>query len=163
MTDRAALPDPSDTSSDASFGTSSDTSFGTPPDLWGSIDGLWAWLEANRPAGDDAQSLLMRMLKLSEEVGEVAQAVIGATGRNPRKGVTHTWEDVESELCDVVITALVALRTLTPDTHEVFTRHLARVTERSRPGGRTPPAPGPAGAGSWPGSPGRAGSGTAGG
>ncbi|MFI9173147.1 MazG-like family protein [Streptomyces lincolnensis] len=136
MTDRAALPDPADTSSDASFGTSSDSSFGAPPDLWGSIDGLWAWLEANRPAGgDDAQSLLVRMLKLSEEVGEVAQAVIGATGRNPRKGVTHTWEDVESELCDVVITALVALRTLTPDTREVFTRHLARVTERSRPGG----------------------------
>jgi NTP pyrophosphatase (non-canonical NTP hydrolase) len=123
MTDRAALPDPSAPSSAA------------PPDLWGSIDELWVWLESNRPAGDDAQSLLMRMLKLSEEVGEVAQAVIGATGRNPRKGVTHTWEDVEAELCDVVITALVALRTLTPDTREVFTRHLARVTERSQPGG----------------------------
>jgi NTP pyrophosphatase (non-canonical NTP hydrolase) len=75
------------------------------------------------------------MLKLSEEVGEVAQAVIGTTGQNPRKGVTHTWEDVEAELCDVVITALVALRTLTPEAREVFARHLARVAERS-------PAPG---------------------
>ncbi|KUL25445.1 MazG-like family protein [Streptomyces regalis] len=99
-------------------------------DLWASIDDLWTWLDANRPVGDK-EGMLLRMLKLSEEVGEVAQAVIGATGQNPRKGVTHSWEDVQGELCDVVITALVALRTLTPDTREVFTRHLARVKERS--------------------------------
>ncbi len=103
---------------------------GPAADLWGSIDELWAWLQAHSPIGGD-QGLLLRMLKLSEEVGEVAQAVIGATGQNPRKGVTHTWDDVQGELCDVVITALVALRTLTPDTRDVFTRHLAKVTERS--------------------------------
>ncbi|GGM17333.1 hypothetical protein GCM10010129_71890 [Streptomyces fumigatiscleroticus] len=101
-----------------------------PTDLWSSVDALWKWVDAHRPA--DAESeIMLRMLKLSEEVGEVAQAVIGATGQNPRKGVTHTWDDVQSELCDVVITALVALRTLTPDVREVFTRHLERVTERS--------------------------------
>ncbi|MCX5047738.1 MULTISPECIES: MazG-like family protein [unclassified Streptomyces] len=99
-------------------------------DLWESVDDLWTWLDENRAHGG-REGLLLRMLKLSEEVGEVAQAVIGATGQNPRKGVTHTWEDVEGELCDVVITALVALRTLTPDTREVFTRHLERVTARS--------------------------------
>jgi NTP pyrophosphatase (non-canonical NTP hydrolase) len=100
------------------------------PDLWSSVDALWTWLDAGRPHGD-REGLLLRVLKLSEEVGEVAEAVIGATGQNPRKGVTHTWDDVQGELCDVVITALVALRTLTPDTREVFARHLARVTERS--------------------------------
>jgi NTP pyrophosphatase (non-canonical NTP hydrolase) len=100
------------------------------PDLWSSVDALWTWLDAGRPHGD-REGLLLRVLKLSEGVGEVAEAVIGATGQNPRKGVTHTWDDVQGELCDVVITALVALRTLTPDTREVFTRHLARVTERS--------------------------------
>ncbi|MER5751321.1 MazG-like family protein [Streptomyces sp. NPDC002088] len=103
-----------------------------PMDLWACVDDLWAWLDAGRPH-DGREGLLLRMLKLSEEVGEVAQAVIGVTGHNPRKGTTHTWEDVEAELCDVVITALVALRTLTPDAREVFTRHLARVTERSLP------------------------------
>ncbi|MGW2723809.1 MazG-like family protein [Streptomyces sp. NPDC001492] len=102
----------------------------TSPDVWTAIDDLWTWLDANRPHGGQ-EGLLLRMLKLSEEVGEVAEAVIGATGQNPRKGITHTWEDVQGELCDVVITALVALRTLTPDTREVFTRHLAKVTERS--------------------------------
>ncbi|MBC9726019.1 MazG-like family protein [Streptomyces sp. TRM68367] len=103
-----------------------------PPscDLWDAVDDLWRWLEANRPVGE-GDGMLLRMLKLSEEVGEVAEAVIGATGQNPRKGVTHTWDDVQAELCDVVITALVALRTLTPDTREVLTRHLDRVTRRS--------------------------------
>jgi NTP pyrophosphatase (non-canonical NTP hydrolase) len=99
-------------------------------DLWETVDELWRWLEANRRADGD-QEVLLRVLKLSEEVGEVAQAVIGATGQNPRKGVTHTWDDVRSELCDVVITALVTLRTLTPEAREVFARHLDRVRERS--------------------------------
>ncbi|MEZ3182155.1 MazG-like family protein [Streptomyces pimonensis] len=98
--------------------------------LWDSIDDLCGWLDANRPA-DGREGLLLRIIKLSEEVGEVAEAVIGATGQNPRKGTTHTWDDVRSELCDVAVTALVALRTLTPDAREVFTDHLARVTRRS--------------------------------
>ncbi|MGW7660933.1 MazG-like family protein [Streptomyces sp. NPDC054756] len=99
-------------------------------DPWTTVDALWAWLESEQPVAG-REGLLLRMLKLSEEVGEVAQAVIGATGQNPRKGVTHTWDDVQSELCDVVITALVALRTMTPDAREVFARHLTRVAERS--------------------------------
>ncbi|GAA3971036.1 MazG-like family protein [Streptomyces marokkonensis] len=101
-----------------------------PADLWATVDALWKWLEADQPVGG-REGLLLRMLKLSEEVGEVSEAVIGATGQNPRKGVTHTWDDVEAELCDVVITALVVLRTLTPETREVFERHLERVARRS--------------------------------
>ncbi|QYX80570.1 MazG-like family protein [Streptomyces akebiae] len=102
----------------------------SPDDLWQSVALLHAWLEADQPHGGQ-EGLLLRMLKLQEEVGEVAQAVIGATGQNPRKGTTHTWDDVGSELCDVVITALVALRTLTPDARAVFAAHLAGVTARS--------------------------------
>ncbi|MEW1868638.1 MazG-like family protein [Streptomyces caelestis] len=101
-----------------------------PTDLWDSVDVLCGWLDANRPVGD-REGLLLRILKLSEEVGEVAEAVIGATGQNPRKGTTHTWDDVRAELCDVAVTALIALRTLTPDAREVFADHLARVTRRS--------------------------------
>ena len=105
------------------------------PGIWSGIDDLWTWLDSHRPPDgqvpDGQQRLLLRVLKLSEEVGEVAEAVIGAMNRNPRKGNSHTWEDVESELCDVVITALIALRTLTPDAREVFAGHLERVRERS--------------------------------
>ncbi|MET9912923.1 MazG-like family protein [Streptomyces sp. NPDC006476] len=112
----------------------------SPDDLWSAVDALWAWLEEGSPHGG-RESLLLRVLKMSEEVGEVAEAVLGATGQNPRKGASHTWDDVQAELCDVVITALIALRTLTPDTRETFNRHLARVTERSlstrRPGTAT--------------------------
>ncbi|MFJ4332452.1 MazG-like family protein [Streptomyces sp. NPDC088935] len=108
----------------------SDHPDGARADLWNTIDDLWKWLQADQPVGG-REGLLLRMLKLSEEVGEVAEAVIGATGQNPRKGVTHTWDYVEAELCDVVITAMVALRTLTPEAREVFARHLTRVTGRS--------------------------------
>jgi NTP pyrophosphatase (non-canonical NTP hydrolase) len=132
MTDQVTSPDLTSDLPDPAAGLPEPTAGLPEPtaDLWTSIDELCAWLDANRPAGGE-QGVLSRMLKLSEEVGEVAQAVIGATGQNPRKGVTHTWEDVQGELCDVVITALVALRSLTPDTREVFSRHLAKVRERS--------------------------------
>ncbi|WP_443048302.1 MazG-like family protein [Streptomyces sp. NBC_00053] len=58
-------------------------------DTWTTIDELHDWLEAETGIPPE-QDLLLRMLKLSEEVGEVAQAVIGATGQNPRKGATHS-------------------------------------------------------------------------
>ncbi|MEU6989180.1 MazG-like family protein [Streptomyces sp. NPDC046465] len=104
---------------------------GTGQDPWDTVDRLYAWLDAhNRRTPQEA--LLLRMLKLSEEVGEVAQAVIGATGQNPRKGTTHTWDDVQGELCDVIVTAMVALRTLTPDAADVLDTHLRRVDERAK-------------------------------
>ncbi|WP_327297971.1 MULTISPECIES: MazG-like family protein [unclassified Streptomyces] len=97
---------------------------------WTTVAQLHTWLaqSASRPPHEET---LLRILKLSEEVGEVAQAVIGATGQNPRKGTSHSWQDVEAELCDVIVTAMVALRTLTPDAAEVFAGHLERVAARS--------------------------------
>ncbi|MEU0393776.1 MazG-like family protein [Streptomyces sp. NPDC006208] len=97
---------------------------------WETIGRLHAWLEQANHLPPE-QAVLLRMLKLTEETGEVAQAVIGATGQNPRKGTTHNWQDVQAELCDVIVTAMVALRTLTPAAEEVFTAHLDRVAKRS--------------------------------
>ncbi|GGT25958.1 MazG-like family protein [Streptomyces purpureus] len=105
-------------------------------DTWETVEGLHAWLDAHSPAHGPfppQQKALLRVLKLSEEVGEVAEAIIGTIGQNPRKGTTHTWQDVESELCDVIITAMVALRTLTPDAARVFEANLARVAARGAP------------------------------
>jgi hypothetical protein len=45
--------------------------------------------------------------------------------------VTHTWQDVEAELCDVILTAMVALTTVNPDARKVFAEHLDRVAGRS--------------------------------
>ncbi|ALC23538.1 MazG-like family protein [Streptomyces pristinaespiralis] len=100
---------------------------------WETIGRLHDWLHENSKYPPE-QEVLLRVLKLSEEVGEVAQAVIGAKGQNPRKGTTHSWQDVEAELCDVIITAMVALRTLTPDAAEAFASHLDRVAARSLKG-----------------------------
>lgn len=65
--------------------------------------------------GRDASEVSLRLLKLTEEVGEVAQAWIGLLGQNPRKGVVSTWDDVADELGDVVITGLVALASIQTD------------------------------------------------
>ncbi|MFF4653237.1 MazG-like family protein [Streptomyces sp. NPDC001380] len=98
-------------------------------DTWQTVDRLVAWLDGAGRTPSESERLL-RLMKLTEEVGEVAEAVIGATGQNPRKGASHTWDDVQRELCDVVVAALVALRSLTPAAREVFEGHLARVAER---------------------------------
>jgi hypothetical protein len=97
---------------------------------WDTVGSLVTWLDENSPLTPEADRLL-RIMKIGEEVGETNQAVIGVLGQNPRKGVTHTWEDVHAELSDVILTAMVALSTLTPDAAKVFQGHLARVAERS--------------------------------
>ncbi|OKK17336.1 hypothetical protein AMK16_20985 [Streptomyces sp. CB00455] len=71
------------------------------------------------------ESHLLQVLKIGEEFGEAAQAVIGAKGTNPRKGRSHSWEDVHDEVCDVVITGMVALARMRPDASAYFTAQLA--------------------------------------
>jgi NTP pyrophosphatase (non-canonical NTP hydrolase) len=99
-------------------------------DTWGTIGEIVGWLDENSVLPPDTEKLL-RIMKITEEAGEVTQAVIGALGQNPRKGVTHTWDDVQAELCDVMFTAMVALATITPDAQETFDTHLARVADRA--------------------------------
>ncbi|MFE9886834.1 MazG-like family protein [Streptomyces scopuliridis] len=81
--------------------------------------------------GRDQHEVAMRILKVTEEAGEVASAYIGMTGQNPRKGVTHTIEDVQGELCDVILTAAVALASLSDDPAGVFDAKIRKVTERA--------------------------------
>lgn len=99
-------------------------------DTWETVGRLVGWLDEETGVSPELARVL-RVLKISEEAGEVAEAVHGATGANPRKGRSHTWEDVQSELCDVIVTSMVALRTLTPDAAEVFARRLGHVAGRS--------------------------------
>ena len=51
----------------------------------------------------------------------------------PSKGITHTSDDVQAELCDVIFTAMVALTTLTPDARETFNGHLAPGADYGHP------------------------------
>lgn len=101
---------------------------------WDTAHRLVRWLDAETDASPEAARLL-RILKITEEAGEVAEAVHGASRANPRKGASHSWQDVQRELCDVILTAMVALATLTPDAREVFAAHLTAVADRSLVGG----------------------------
>jgi NTP pyrophosphatase (non-canonical NTP hydrolase) len=76
----------------------------------------------------------IRLLKLTEEVGEAAEAFLGIHGLNKRKGVCRSHEDLLDELADVIITAAVAMSGITGDVDEArshFDRRLAAVTERA--------------------------------
>ena len=78
--------------------------------FWNHVNNCVDWL--NEKNGCDREEVTNRILKLTEEVGEVAQARIGMLGQNPRKGVTHTVGDVGDELCDVMLTAAVAIASI---------------------------------------------------
>ncbi|WP_329142476.1 MazG-like family protein [Streptomyces sp. NBC_01456] len=94
-------------------------------DIWETIGRLARLFEAHDGARglDQAQQWTLQVLKIAEETGEASQAVIGARGTNPRKGDSHTWQDVHSEVADVVITGMVALARMRPDDAEQYLRH----------------------------------------
>ncbi|MFH8682132.1 MazG-like family protein [Streptomyces lydicus] len=69
---------------------------------------------------DQAQQWTLQVLKIAEETGEASQAVIGARGTNPRKGNSHTWQDVHAEVADVIITGMVSLARMRPDDAEQY-------------------------------------------
>lgn len=75
-----------------------------------------------------------RVMKVSEEVGEVTEAMLGWLGENPRKGLTHTVEDVRKELLDVALAALGACAHLDADADPMvdLESHAAWVLDRLR-------------------------------
>lgn len=98
-------------------------------DQWATIRELVAWLDSKN--GRSQQEITLRLLKITEEAGEVAQAWIGVQGQNPRKGVTHTHPDVQDELCDVIVTAAVALASIIGNPNYVLNAKLAKIAARS--------------------------------
>lgn len=101
------------------------------PEQWATVRRLVDWLDAANGRGE--QETAARLLKLGEETGEVMQAYIGTTGQNPRKGRTHAASDVADELCDVILTAAVALHRFTDDPAAALDRKIRKVALRSLP------------------------------
>jgi NTP pyrophosphatase (non-canonical NTP hydrolase) len=97
-------------------------------DTFAAIRRLVDWLD--QANGTDEHETTLRLLKLSEEVGEVSQAYIGYVGQNPRKGQTHSAADVADELCDVAVTALVALHRFTDTPEQHFADKLQAIADR---------------------------------
>lgn len=83
-----------------------------------------------RATQDVERGPVYRLLKVQEEAGEVAQAVIGFAGANKRKGVTHSEIDVAKELCDVVVSAMVALHDWSPTPEDLLEHRLQILQER---------------------------------
>ncbi|MET8980785.1 MazG-like family protein [Streptomyces sp. NPDC004539] len=85
---------------------------------WEQVRRLVGWLDERAEPAAAGDVRLLRVLKIGEEFGEVAEALHGALGANPRKGASHTWDDVRQELCDVIVTAMVALTSCVDDTDD---------------------------------------------
>jgi hypothetical protein len=72
----------------------------------------------------------LRSVDLGATCGRLAQAVIGETGQNPRKGRTHTVDDVIDALAEVVIAAVMLLPALGVDPEETIRESVARIDAR---------------------------------
>jgi hypothetical protein len=103
---------------------------------WQDIAAIDAWLDGAVMGHYKGQPLAQdwaRVSKIGEELGEAIQALIGATGQNPRKGVTNDFDVVLGELADVFLTGLLAIQHFTKDTsatRRILRERLHRVASR---------------------------------
>lgn len=75
-----------------------------------------SYVTGSYPPGMDPELVMRRRVgKVNVEAGELADAVEGFTGENPRKGVYATREDVIKELLDCASASLCAVEHMTGD------------------------------------------------
>lgn len=117
-------------------------------ELWRAIRDLRQGLDRHlRPADDP---IAISLLKIGEEYGEATSAYIGAAGLSARKGTYASHEDIADELTDVIITAMIALDTVTQSVDEddpgacraAFDARLAKVLTRTHAALREAEMPG---------------------
>lgn len=72
----------------------------------------------------------VRLMKLTEEAGEVMQAYIGVVGANKRKGYYAVADDVAAELADVAITAMVAMHDWTDNPEALLKAKVVQLKSR---------------------------------
>lgn len=78
-------------------------------------------------------SPLQTVAALAKAIGKVSQARIGTIGQNPRKGTTHTTEDIATELCAVIRIAETSMQWFTDAPRKEFDDRLRTVAERVLP------------------------------
>lgn len=91
------------------------------------------WIDEHNEGMDPMFSLVMRYVKVIEELGETVAEIIGMLGQNPRKGVTSTLEDVIKEGNDTALTILGANESARGNKGlalEEFFAHVGRVHAR---------------------------------
>ncbi|WP_086668050.1 MazG-like family protein [Lentzea kentuckyensis] len=108
---------------------------------WQRIANITRWLDDHPACYGDA--LQWRVGKIAEELGEAHEAMGAMAGQNPRKLTPNTRagnvEHLAAELADVIVTASVALFTLTPSADRQLTRRLNTIHDRITTKNGTPP------------------------
>lgn len=94
---------------------------------WATIRRLAGWLD-DQAAADGDTARLLRVMKVHEETGEVAEALTNVTDTH---GTPDAWEEVNKELCDVIVTGMVALASVTPAADVVLETQARAVTART--------------------------------
>ncbi|WP_323138359.1 MazG-like family protein [Streptomyces sp. NBC_01571] len=107
-------------------------------DTWDHVTRLRKWLDADAAPTSVQDARLLRVLKISEELGEVAEAPSRGARRQPAQGCVPRLGDVAKELADVIVTAMVALDTVSGDGATVVEPQLqGRVEEEITAAGDT--------------------------
>ncbi|UXX93984.1 hypothetical protein N7U49_21490 [Streptomyces sp. AD2-2] len=84
----------------------------TDETAWDRITDIARWLDEQSPVADSMEALKMRVLKIGEEYGEACEALLTPGPLNTPGLVT--------ELCDVILTASVALFTADRASEQLF-------------------------------------------
>lgn len=84
------------------------------------LTALSTWLDEHNSGIDPQFNLVMRLLKVVEENGEMMAEIIGWLGQNPRKGVTSDLAHVIKEALDGVVSLLGAVESATGNKGEAF-------------------------------------------
>lgn len=96
---------------------------------------LSRWIDDSYDSRVDPETVhWRRVAKVAEEAGEAVSALGGFVGENPRKGYTHSREDVTRELLDTAVAALGAVEHLYGNTGralELLDDHIAAVAARA--------------------------------
>ena len=94
-----------------------------------------AWLDAEVAPGYQEQPLAQdwaRVAKITEEVGEAVDALIGCTGQNPRKGHYGDVDDLLGELADVAVTGMFAIQHFTKNEQQTVAVVLASLEKAAK-------------------------------
>lgn len=83
------------------------------------------------PIGLSEEPISKLLLKVGQAYGEACQGLIGVTAYNPRKGASHTMEDLTARLCAVIRSSVIVLDEIELEPKTTFAANLARVHERS--------------------------------
>ena len=87
------------------------------------LAGLYTSIESNR------ERVFARTIKLSEEVGELAEAVLASESLQ-RKSKSSKEVSLEQELCDVIITALLLAKSLDIDMDQALSARVEKIRSR---------------------------------